>query len=235
LLPLHQHNEHEGAATVLGRLRDGQRIAYTSDAGTPALSDPGALLVRDVAAQGFRIVPVPGASSIASALSVAGDAAAQGFRFCGFAPAKGAARLRALTDACTDSAAQVWLEAPHRVAELAEVWSASANLRQVTVCRELTKQFETVVTLSAGDLPQWLAADVQRLRGEFVLVLHAAPAHDAAGAGDDSAGASDVQTLRTLDILLGELPLKQAVSLAARISGASRNTLYAQALQRKAE
>jgi 16S rRNA (cytidine1402-2'-O)-methyltransferase len=92
-----------------------------------------------------------------------------------------------------------------------------------------------VATLSAGDLPQWLAADVQRLRGEFVLVLHAAPAHDAAGAGDAGAGASDVQTLRTLDILLGELPLKQAVSLAARISGAPRNTLYAQALQRKAE
>jgi 16S rRNA (cytidine1402-2'-O)-methyltransferase len=233
LLPLHQHNEHAGAAAVLVRLRDGQRVAYTSDAGTPALSDPGALLVRDLAAQGFRVIPIPGASSVAAAVSVAGDALAQDFRFCGFAPPRGQARQRALDGACADRSAQVWLEAPHRIVDLANVWAAAAGARAVTVCRELTKQFETVITLSARELPQWLGADVQRQRGEFVLVLHADAPRGAGAEEDRSATVADAQALRTLEILLGELPLKQAVSLAAHISGAPRNALYGQALQQR--
>jgi 16S rRNA (cytidine1402-2'-O)-methyltransferase len=226
LFALHQHNEREAAAAVLQRLRAGQRVAYASDAGTPAVSDPGAALVEAVAAEGFRIVPIPGVSSVVAALSVAGDAASMGFRFCGFAPHKGQERQRALDAACDDTGTQVWLEAPHRITSLADAWAARAGTRRVTVCRELTKQFETVTTLAANTLPAWLAADTQRTRGEFVLVLHAADV----GSREDTNSAAGQ---RVLDALLAELPLKQAVALAARISGASRNVLYEQALRRR--
>jgi 16S rRNA (cytidine1402-2'-O)-methyltransferase len=225
LLALHQHNEREASTGVLQRLRAGQRVAYASDAGTPGVSDPGAALVQAVAAEGFRVVPIPGASSVVAALCVAGDTAANGFRFCGFAPPRGQERQRALDAACDDAGTQVWLEAPHRIGSLADVWAARAGARRVTVCRELTKQFENVVTLSASELPAWLAVDAQRTRGEFVLVLHAMAAIETA--------AADTAVERVLDVLLAELPLKQAVSLAARISGAPRNALYERALQRR--
>jgi 16S rRNA (cytidine1402-2'-O)-methyltransferase len=226
MIALHQHNERGAAAAVLEHLQAGRRVAYASDAGTPAVSDPGAVLVRAVADGGFRVVPIPGASSVVAALSVAGDAASSGFRFCGFAPHKGQERQRALEAACDDAGTQVWLEAPHRIASLADVWSARADTRRVTVCRELTKQFETVATMPASALPGWLAADAQRSRGEFVLVLH--------GRTDTtSADTTDAAAERVLDVLLAELPLKQAVSLAARISGAPRNALYEQALRRR--
>jgi 16S rRNA (cytidine1402-2'-O)-methyltransferase len=233
LLALHQHNEREAAAAVLQRLRAGQRVAYASDAGTPAVSDPGAALVSAVVAEGYRVVPIPGASSVVAALSVAGDAAAQGFVFCGFAPNRGPARQRALAQACADAAAQVWLEAPHRIAALADEWAAGAGARKVTLCRELTKQFETVVTLRADELPRWLAADTQRLRGEFVLVLHANAGHP--NEGNENAATAQAQAQRVLDILLSELPLTQAVALASRISGAPRNDLYTRALQLRGE
>jgi 16S rRNA (cytidine1402-2'-O)-methyltransferase len=228
LIALHEHNEREAASAVLQRLRADQRVAYATDAGTPAVSDPGAALVQAVAGAGFRVVPIPGASSVVAALSVSGDAASkEGFRFCGFAPHKGQPRLRALEAACDDAGTQVWLEAPHRIVSLADLWAAHAGARRVTVCRELTKQFETVTTLAANELPAWLAADAQRTRGEFVLVLH--------GRGDAVAdeAAFDAAARHMLDVLLADLPVKQAVSLAARISGAPRNTLYQQALQRR--
>ncbi len=228
LLALHQHNERAAAAAVLRRLRAGQRVAYASDAGTPAVSDPGAVLVQAVSAEGIRVVPIPGASSVVAALSVAGAAASPAFRFCGFAPQRGQERRRALEAACDDAGTQVWLEAPHRIASLAATWAARGAARRVTVCRELTKQFESVVTLAASELPAWFAADAQRSRGEFVLVLHASAEADGADAAVDAAGR------RVLDVLLAELPLKQAVSLAARISGAPRNTLYERALQGRA-
>ena len=236
LLALHQHNEREAAHSVLQRLAGGARVAYVSDAGTPAISDPGAALVRTVSASGHRVVPVPGASSVTAALSVAGDALASGFRFGGFAPSKGTARQRTWDAACVDAAAQVWLEAPHRISALADEWAARCGTRPVTLCRELTKQFESVVTLTASQLPAWLTGEAGRTRGEFVLVLHALPeARD-----DDTTMATPRQApaapepLRVLDTLLAELPLKQAVSLAARISGAPRNALYEAALKRRA-
>lgn len=237
LLVLHQHNEREAAADVLRRLAGGARVAYASDAGTPAVSDPGAALVQAVAAAGFRMIPIPGASSVTAALSVAGDAAAVGFRFCGFAPSKGAARQRTWDSACADGDAQVWLEAPHRIAALADEWAARCGSRPVTLCRELTKQFESVATMAASQLPQWLNAGPERTRGEFVLVLHALPQAPAADVTDpqDAAlhAAAAVEPGRVLDLLLAELPLKQAVALAARISGAPRNALYELALKRR--
>ncbi|MFO1218604.1 MAG: 16S rRNA (cytidine(1402)-2'-O)-methyltransferase [Burkholderiaceae bacterium] len=226
LVALHEHNEREAAAAVIERLTQGQRVAYASDAGTPAISDPGARLVALARQAGHRVIPIPGPSSAIAAFSVAGDVQAAGFRFCGFVPAKGRERDAAIAQACADTQAQVWFETPHRIVALAQAWAAAAPQRTATLCRELTKQFETVATMAASELPQWLVADANRQRGEFVLVLHAqAPSAQAAGI---SAGA-----LATLDLLLAELPLKQAVALAARISGESRNELYDAALARR--
>ncbi|MGE5117327.1 MAG: 16S rRNA (cytidine(1402)-2'-O)-methyltransferase, partial [Betaproteobacteria bacterium] len=122
-----------------------------------------------------------------------------------------------------DPRTQVLFEAPHRIAALAGALAEACPARPVTACRELTKQFETVVKLPAAELPAWLAADAHRLRGEFVLVLHALPAHAVAPAHDDTAD-------RLLAALLRELPLKTAVALAAEASGAPRNALYRRAL-----
>ena len=182
LVALHGHNEHEAAAAVLARLAAGASVAYVSDAGTPAVSDPGAVLVAQAAAAGHKVVPLPGASSALAALSVAGDTAGAGFRFVGFLPAKGGERRAALAAALADAATQVLFEAPHRINALAADLAAAAPQRRVTLARELTKQFETIVTAPAAELPAWLAADDHRQRGEFVLVLHALPPTPAAAA-----------------------------------------------------
>lgn len=224
LLAVHEHNEHAAAAAVIDRLAAGQRVALVSDAGTPAVSDPGAALVAAVRAAGWRVLPIPGASSVVAALSVAGDDQGRGFRFVGFLPARGAERTQALRDLARSLETAVLFEAPHRIESLATALAAACGERRVTVCRELTKQFETVATLAAAELPGWLAADTNRSRGEFVLVLHArAPAADADAAAHD----------QTLGLLLAELPLKQAVALAATLTGAPRNALYERALALK--
>ena len=227
LLALHQHNERGGAVAVIARLAGGERVAYVSDAGTPAVSDPGALLVAATRDAGWRCVPVPGASSVAAALSVAGDALGEGFVFLGFAPARGEARSHWLEKMAACEATQVLLEAPHRIEHLANSLASSCGPRRVTLGRELTKQFESVATMPAAELPGWLAGDANRLRGEFVVVVHAMPATP--GTADTR---SDDALLQTL---LDELPLKQAVTLAARLSSSSRNTLYARALALKAQ
>ena len=221
LVAVHAHNEREAAAAVVERLGRGERLAYASDAGTPGVSDPGAKLVAEVRAAGHRVVPIPGASSATAAFSVAGDALADGFRFRGFLPARGAERQRAVEAVLASTDAQVLFEAPGRIGALLDAVAAVDPMRTLTVGRELTKQFEAVTTLSSGDAPAWLSADPNRSRGEFVVVVHARPADD-----DDH----DAEASRTLALLLAELPLKQAVSLAAAISGSSRNALYQQAL-----
>jgi 16S rRNA (cytidine1402-2'-O)-methyltransferase len=224
LLALHAHNESAAAPRVAALLAQGQRVALVSDAGTPAVSDPGAALVAAVVAAGHRVVPVPGPSSAVAAVSVAGDAQAEGFRFRGFLPPRGAERAQAVAAAVADTGQQVLFEAPHRIEALARELAQAAPARPLTLCRELTKQFETVATMDAVALPAWLAADANRLRGEFVVVLHAAPPAAAA------AGALPPAALQALRVLLDELPLKQAVALAARLSGAPRKALYAAAL-----
>ncbi len=222
LIALHQHNEAEAALQVVTRLQAGERIAYVSDAGTPAISDPGARLVAAVRAAGLTAVPLPGASSVTSALSVAGivDDEAPGFVFAGFLPAKGGERTRAVEALAAESRSVVLLEAPHRIEALAAAL-AVLGPRRLTVARELTKQFEQLATVAAAELPGWLAADPHRCRGEFVLVLH--PRQHRAD--------SDVPGLRVLELLLAELPLKAAVRLAADITGAPRNALYDAALK----
>jgi len=220
LLAVHQHNESEAAQAVVQRLQQGQRIAYASDAGTPAVSDPGARLVAAVRAVGLRVVPLPGASSITAALSAAGSVAADsGFVFAGFLPSKAGERDSAVQTLASESRAVVLLEAPHRMEALARAL-AVLGTRPVTVAREITKQFEEIATLACDGLTQWLAADAQRLRGEFAVVLHAVAE---APQADDG--------LRVLQLLLKELPVKTAVKLAADITGGSRNALYEAALQ----
>ena len=224
LLALHEHNEHEAAGAVLARLARGERVAYVSDAGTPAVSDPGAGLVAAAHAAGYRVLPIPGASSAVAALSAAGDATGGPFTFIGFLPTRAGERALALKQLAADPRTQVLFEAPHRIDALAAALATACGPRPLTVCRELTKQFETVHRLPAADFPAWLAADPNRSRGEFVLVLHAqaevaeAPAHDGA-----------------LRLLLAALPLKQAVALAAELTGAPRNALYERALALKNE
>jgi len=224
LLAVHQHNESEAAQAVVQRLLQGQRIAYASDAGTPAVSDPGARLVAAVRAAGLRVVPLPGASSITAALSAAGSVAADGgsgFLFAGFLPSKAGERDTAVQALAAESRAVVLLEAPHRMEALARAL-AVLGTRPVTVAREITKQFEEIATLACEGLTAWLAADAQRLRGEFAVVLHAVA--DAPQADDG---------LRVLQLLLKELPVKTAVKLAADITGGSRNDLYEAALRLK--
>jgi len=226
LLAVHEHNEREAASAVLARLAAGERVAYVSDAGTPAISDPGAALVAAAREAGWRCIPVPGASSAITALSVAGDASADGFAFIGFLPAKGAERQRAIASLASEHSAQVLFEAPHRIETLATALGGACGERLVTVCRELTKQFETIATLPASGLSAWLAADANRARGEFVLVVHSLPTPDT---GATELTAHDPM-LRTL---LAALPLKQAVAVGAELSGAARNRLYERALELK--
>ncbi|MEP6740259.1 MAG: 16S rRNA (cytidine(1402)-2'-O)-methyltransferase [Caldimonas sp.] len=226
LVAIHEHNERAASALVLERLARGERVAYVSDAGTPALSDPGAELVAAAHGAGYRVVPIPGASSTLAALSAAGDVAAGGFAFVGFLAARGAERARQLAEVARANATQVLFEAPHRIETLAGELAAVCPDRTLTLCRELTKQFETVANMAAGELPAWLAAEANRARGEFVLVLHARPAVVA----EKQSGEHDA----ILSPLLAALPLKQAVALAAEIGGAPRNVLYARALALKA-
>jgi 16S rRNA (cytidine1402-2'-O)-methyltransferase len=227
LLALHEHNEAEAAQTVLLRLREGQRVAYVSDAGTPGVSDPGARLVAAVNAAGLRSVPVPGASSITALLSVAGHSGWDGrFVFAGFLSSKAAERQREVRELGEDARACLLLEAPHRIEALARDLGV-LGARRLTVGRELTKQFEEVAQLPAEEFAAWLQAGAHRTRGEFVLMVHPLAAEAGASEGPDAA------SLRTLDLLLAELPLKTAVRLCAEITGQPRNALYDAALARR--
>ena len=223
-LALHQHNEAQATQAVLARLAEGQRVAYVSDAGTPAVSDPGARLVAAVQQAGLRCLPLPGASSVVSALSCAGavapDDAAAGFVFAGFLPAKAAERKAALARIAQEPRTVVLLEAPHRIAQIARELEPLGQ-RPVTLARELTKQFEEIATLPASACSAWLAETAQRSRGEFAIVIH--PQSHAASADAN-------QGEEALRLLLAELPLKTAVRLAAELTGASRNQLYQRAL-----
>lgn len=227
LLAVHQHNEAEAAQGVLARLQQGQRVAYVSDAGTPGVSDPGARLAAAVRAAGLRVLPLPGASSITAALSVAGAVAGGGaeggFVFAGFLPTKAAERQSAVQRLQADPRCTVLLEAPHRISELAQALAVLGE-RPVTLARELTKQFEEITTLPAASLSAWLDGAPQRAKGEFVVLLHPAPVAQ-----------EDGESLRVLRLLLKELPLKSAVRLTAEITGASRNALYDTALAWKSE
>lgn len=223
LLAVHQHNESEASEQVIARLRQGERVVYVSDAGTPGVSDPGARLVAHVQDAGLRCVPIPGASSVTALMSVAGVHAdtVQGFVFAGFLPPKSAERAQVVQQLRNENRAIVLLEAPHRIGDAFGALAALGD-RMVTVGRELTKQFEEIASLPASALVEWLQAEANRSRGEFVLVLHPATSVQTEG---------NTEGERVLALLIAELPLKTAVKLASEITGEGRNALYSKALE----
>ncbi|KAI5916314.1 16S rRNA (cytidine(1402)-2'-O)-methyltransferase [Thauera sp. 2A1] len=225
MLALHEHNEQAAAGQLIELLEKGQHVALITDAGTPAVSDPGARAVARVRAAGHPVVPVPGACAAIAALSVSGFGEA-GFRFVGFLPPKSAARRAALESLAADPDVLIFYEAPHRVVEcVADMEMVLGGAREILIARELTKLHEESACLTLGEAAAWFASDPNRSRGEFVLVVRGAPAPQGLGA----------EAERILALLLAELPVKTAARLAADISGAPRNALYARALQLKAE
>ncbi len=224
-LAVHQHNENEAANKLIAILAEGKSIALISDAGTPAISDPGARTVAAVRAAGFPVIPLPGASAAIAALSAAGMTEDR-FLFVGFLPSKSSARRAAIKELAAISAVLVIYEAPHRVLEtvanLAEVLEPQ---REIVIAREVTKLFEQIERLLLPDASAWLTADPNRQRGEFVLLV--------SGAVTSEKSEIDLQTERMLTILLAELPLKQAAKLTAEITGQPKNALYQRALALK--
>jgi 16S rRNA (cytidine1402-2'-O)-methyltransferase len=225
MIAAHQHNEMAAAERVVKLLCAGKIVAFVTDAGTPGISDPGETLVKLVREQGYNVVPIPGANAAICALSASGIPAAR-FLFYGFLPATPGPRRRELEELRLYPYPVVFYEAPHRVlesvADLADVFGAH---RRLAIARELTKLFESFHTCALGDAVDWLQADPNHQKGEFVLILSAADAVRARELSDE--------TLRTLKLLLEELPLKQAVKLAAEISGQSKNKIYSAALTLK--
>jgi len=227
MLALHQHNERAAAEKIISLLASGKSVALVTDAGTPGISDPGAIVVQLVRGQGYQVVPIPGANAAVSALSAAGIAAPH-FLFYGFLPAKVGARKRELEDLKLQphTVTLVFYEAPHRILEcVADLVAVLGGDRQITIARELTKMFETIHTCALGDALAWLQADANQQKGEFVLLVSGAEIRDEAEISD--------QARRTLNLLLADLPLKQAVKLAAEITDENKNALYDLALSLK--
>lgn len=222
LIAAHQHNEREAAERILSHLAAGERVAFVSDAGTPGISDPGARLVEAARAQGYPVVPLPGASAAITALSAAG-AWAETFTFIGFLPSKPKQRASALQSLAHHRHALVCYEAPHRIDDmLAAARDALGGERRVLIGRELTKLHESLHVCTLAEGPDWLAADANRRRGEFVLVIEGASA-------DAEEGGLDAHD-PLLRALLEELPVSAAARVAAKVTGASRNALYTRAL-----
>ena len=229
LIAVHEHNERNAADGIVKLLGEGQSVALVTDAGTPAVSDPGARVVAAVRAAGFAVVPIPGASALVAAISASGEGE-HGFLFHGFLPVKEGDRKRAL-EALKDSPyAIVFYESPHRVVDsVATIAAVMGNTRELVICRELTKKFETIVRLKLDEAVAWLEADDNNQRGEFVLVL----SNPSAGAGLEPEMAQNQELERTLTLLLAELPLKQAVALAVKLTGEKKNKVYEMALAMK--
>lgn len=229
LIAVHEHNETHAAAGIVKLLEEGKRVALVSDAGTPAVSDPGARVVAAVRAAGFKVIPVPGASALVAALSASGCGEA-GFLFHGFLPVKAGERQRVLAGLRDVPYALVFFESPHRIVEsVAALYEAFGERRQIVIARELTKKFESIVQLRLADAVEWLESDENRRRGEFVLVL-SNPSNDAPSEGKM---AQDQALERTLSVLLEELPVKQAVALAVKLTGEKKNKIYELALALK--
>jgi 16S rRNA (cytidine1402-2'-O)-methyltransferase len=232
LLSLHEHNEAQRTPELISRLRAGASIALVSDAGTPAISDPGFELVRAAAAAGIDVVAVPGPCAAVAALSIAAQPTDR-FCFEGFLPARGSARRARLESLKLEPRTLVFYESPHRVAETLEDCAAAFGAeRAATAAREITKLHETTYRGSLGELAAHAAADADFARGEIVLVVAGAPAQAAVaeGGADGHGGALD----RVLSVLLAELPLKQAARLAAQIVQVRDNETYKRALLLKA-
>ena len=225
LLAVHEHNERDVTDKLLRKLAGGEDVALISDAGTPLISDPGFYLVRAARQAQLRVVPVPGPSALITALSVAGLPTDR-FVFEGFLPAKQAARQQRLQALATETGTLVFYESCHRICEcLADMTACLGTTREATVARELTKTFETIKHGSLAELVEWVQADSNQQKGEFVVLVQGAKARERSSV--------DAAAEQVLAVLLAELPLKQAAGLAAKITGLSKNVLYEHGLKLK--
>lgn len=226
MVSVREHNEQQAAEGIIERIRAGQAVAYVTDAGTPAVSDPGARLVAAANRAKLAVVPLPGPSAAMTALSASGQLF-EHWLFYGFLPAKDEARNKALTALRVLPYGLVFYESPHRIAAtVADLTAVLGPDRILTIARELSKRFEQLHTLSLGDAENWLAEDPNRQRGEFVLIVSGAPPDN-----DED----EMEHKRVLGVLMEELPISRAASLAARLTGAKKNALYELALSMKQE
>ena len=232
LIAVHRHNEASAAAAIVERLQAGQRVALVSDAGSPAVSDPGGRVVQAAHAAGLKVVPLPGPSAVITALMGTGVTtdASPGFVFAGFAPIKSMARQRWFRTWTQLPAAMVFYEAPHRIqASVQDLLEVLGPERQVAFARELTKRFEELARMPLAQAQAWLAADSHREQGEYVVIV--CPLEPLASAELDLEGAAAVDVW--LDALLEAVSVRDAARIAAKATGLARDTLYARALARK--
>lgn len=221
--PLHDHNEDAATTALIERLSDGQSIALVSDAGTPLVSDPGYRLLRSAHAANIRVSPVPGASALTAAISVAGIASDR-FSFEGFLPTKQKARRDTLQTLSAERRTLVFYESVHRINEtLADLVAIFGADRQAFIGRELSKLHEQCVNAPLGELARRIQDDSIKRKGEFVLVV----------AGSRSAQPDSIEADRLLRELLAVMPSKQAAAIAAKVTGGKRNELYSRILELK--
>jgi len=225
-LSLHDHNERQKASFFVEKLSKGNDLALVSDAGTPLISDPGYFLVREVRAAGLKVVPIPGACALISALSASG-LATDSFVFEGFLAAKTTARQKQLALLKNEPRTMVFYESTHRILDsLNDMSNVLGEDRLATVARELTKTFETINTDSLKNLIRWMEEDSDQKRGEFVVIVSGNP---------NSLTSEESEADRLVDIISTKLPLAQATSLTAEITGERKKTLYQRALLRRDE
>lgn len=227
LAAVHEHNERRAAERLTGLLAEGKTVALVSDAGTPGIADPGAEVVAAVRAAGYAVVPIPGANAAAAVLSASGFEASR-FLFCGFLPARASERRRQLAQLVAQTALLVFYEAPHRVVDsVADLCAALGGARHIVIARELTKIHESLHRCRLDEAVAWLEADDNHRRGEFVLVVE--------GAAATQVPPSALDEEAVLKTLLAELPVKQAVALAVKLTDGNRNALYKHALALKSK
>lgn len=225
MIAVHDHNERQQQQKIIEKLQQGKDIALISDAGTPLISDPGFILVREVRAAGFQVAPVPGCCALVAALCAAGVPSDR-FAFEGFPPAKSQQRLNYYAARANETRTLMFYESPHRIIDsLKDIVTAFGSERSIVLARELTKTFETFLGGTAEEVLAQVEADPNQRKGEFVLMIEGAPEQD------DSL--LDPRSSEVLDILLEELSVKQASALAARITGVKKKVLYQAALERK--
>ena len=232
VIAVHEHNERNAADGIVNLLQQGQSVALVTDAGTPAVSDPGAVVVNAVRAAGFKVIPIPGASAVIAAISASGEGE-HGFTFAGFLPSGAGDRKRALEGWKSCQHALVFYETPHRIVEMvAALLESFGEEREIILAREITKKFENIHRVKLRDAAAWLEADANNIRGEFVVIV--AHTSTSTGAAPEAKSVHEQALERTLSILCSELPLKQAVALAVKLTGEKKNKVYDLALALKA-
>lgn len=220
MMALHDHSTERELQAILLKMEQGQHVALISDAGTPLVSDPGYQLVDRALSAGHRVEPIPGACAVIAGLSAAGLPSDR-FIFEGFLPAKATQRRQKIAELKNESRTMIFYEAPHRLLECVEDFLTEFGAERVaTLARELTKNFETIKRLPLSELVAFIREDANQQRGECVLIV----------AGNREEQVLDGNTLHVLTMLMAELPVKQAASLASKITGMSKNKLYEQAL-----